>query len=156
MKQKVKKTKSKVSFKSKVAIVVSRYNKEVCDGLLWGAKKVLSESGLSEKSVDVFEVPGAYEIVLAVSSLAQKKKYDGVVCLGCVLKGETPHFDYISQAVSHFLCEVSLKTGKPVGFGVITPNTQQQAVERSSQDDYNKGAEAAMAVVEMIGFLKKV
>src|SRR5205823_9143229 len=127
------------------AIVASEYNSVIMDRLIAGARRALKD----QKQVSVFRVPGSFEIPLASRQAALSKKYDGVVALGCVLRGETPHFEYISRAVSDGLQRVALETGIPVGFGVLTADTVEQAMERSG-DSGNKGFEAAMAAYQTI------
>ena len=133
------------------AIVASEYNSVIVDRLIAGAKRALKD----QKQVSVIRVPGSFEIPLAVKRAALSKKYDGIVALGCVLRGETPHFEYISRAVSDGLQQVALDTGIPVGFGVLTVDTVEQAMERSGESG-NKGFEAAMAALEMIDVLREI
>src|SRR5258705_12737096 len=123
---------------SRVAIVASEYNSVIVDRLIAGAKRALKDHENT-----VIRVPGAFEIPLAAKRAALSRKYDAVVALGCVLRGETPHFEFISSAVSHGLEQVALETGIPIGFGVLTVDTVQQAMERSDED-VNKGSEAAL------------
>jgi len=133
------------------AIVAAEYNSVITDRLIEGAKRALK----AQKEVTLIRVPGGFEIPLAVKQAAASKKYDGIVALGCVVKGETPHFDYISRAVSEGLQRVALDTGIPIGFGVLTVLTVEQAMERSG-DGRNKGFEAATAALEMIDVLRKI
>ena len=133
------------------AIVASQYNSVVMDRLIEGARRALQE----QNQVQVIRVPGSFELPLATKRAAESKKFDGVVALGCVMRGETPHFEYISAAVSHGLQQVALETGIPVGFGVLTVDTVQQAMDRSGEAG-NKGAEAALAVLEMINVLRGI
>jgi 6,7-dimethyl-8-ribityllumazine synthase len=133
------------------AIVASQYNSVITDRLIDGAKRALK----AQKEVILVRVPGSFEIPLAVKQAAASKKYDGIVALGCVLRGETPHFEYISRAVSDGLQRVALETGIPVGFGVLTVHTVEQAMERSGESG-NKGFEAAMAALEMIDVLRGI
>lgn len=137
-------------------MVVSRFNEEVCEGLLRGATETLKEIGFSKEKVDIFRVPGAFEIPVVAKRCALLDKYQGIICLGAVIKGETPHFDYICQAVSSGIAHVSLDIGKPVAFGVITTNTVEQALARSKPNQYNKGREAALTVVEMMDLLQTI
>src|SRR4249920_3047553 len=120
------------------AIVASEYNSVVMDRLIEGAKRALQDY----EKLAIIRVPGSFEIPLAVKRAALSKKYDGIVALGCVLRGETPHFEYISSAVSNGLGQVALETGIPIGFGVLTVNTVQQAMDRCGESG-NKGFEAA-------------
>jgi 6,7-dimethyl-8-ribityllumazine synthase len=133
------------------AIVASEYNSVIMDRLIDGARRALKD----QKEVRVIRVPGAFEIPLAVKRAASSKKYDGIVALGCVVRGETPHFEYISSAASNGLQQVTLETGVPVGFGLLTVDTVQQAMDRSGESG-NKGSEAAMAALEMINVLREI
>src|SRR5215813_6537346 len=133
------------------AIVASEYNSVIMDRLIDGAKRVLRD----QKHVSVIRVPGSFEIPLAAKKAAESKKYDAVVALGCVLRGETAHFEYISSAVSHALQQVSLETGIPIGFGVLTVDTVQQAMDRSGESG-NKGSEAAETALAMIKVLREI
>jgi 6,7-dimethyl-8-ribityllumazine synthase len=130
------------------AIVASEYNSVILDRLIVGAKRTLK----GQKEIRVIRVPGAFEIPVAVKRAALSKKYDAVVALGCVMRGETPHFEYISSSVSNALQQVMLETGIPVGFGLLTVDTVQQAMDRSG-DSGNKGSEAAMAALSMVQVL---
>lgn len=132
------------------AIVASEYNSVIMDRLIDGAKRALKD----QKQVAVIRVPGSFEIPLVAKRAALSKKYDAIVALGCVLRGETPHFEYISNAVSLGLQQVALETGIPVGFGVLTVDTVQQAMERSAETG-NKGSEAAMTALAMINVLRE-
>ena len=133
------------------AIVASEYNSVILDRLIDGAKRALKD----QKQVRVIRVPGSFEIPLAVKRAALSKKYDGIVALGCVLRGETPHFEDISRVVSDGLQQVALETGIPVGFGVLTVDTVEQAMDRSGESG-NKGFEAARAALEMINVLGEI
>jgi 6,7-dimethyl-8-ribityllumazine synthase len=134
----------------KLAIVASEYNSVVMDRLIAGAKRALKD----HEHVTI-RVPGSFELPLVVKRAALSKKYDGVVALGCVLRGETPHFEYISGAVSNGLEQVALETGIPIGFGVLTVNTVQQAMDRCGESG-NKGFEAAATALEMIDVLRQI
>lgn len=133
----------------RIAIVVSRYNDFVTDRLKSGALDALAAAGASADAVDVVAVPGAYEIPQAAREAALTGRYDAIVCVGCLIRGETPHFDYISSAVSHGIMAASASTGVPIGFGVLTTESAEQALERAVPGSANKGWEAAMAAVEM-------
>lgn len=155
------KRKAKISKRSpkrlvQLAIVVSRFNEEICENLLRGAVQVLEQAGLAKSQFDIFRVPGAFEIPLVAQKCAGQKKYAAVLCLGAVIRGETPHFEYICQATSQGIQQVALKTGKPILFGVLTTNTEAEAKARSEPDEYNKGREAALAALEMIEVLSRV
>lgn len=134
--------------KLKVGIVVSNFNSDVTDSLLEGALETLSAWKVKNTNVITVRVPGAFEIPLACMRLIKKKKVGAVVALGCIIKGETKHDEYIAHAVSHALQRIMLDTLVPIGFGIITPNTLDQALERS-RGSANKGPEAAQAALEM-------
>lgn len=139
-----------------MALIASRFNETICEGLLKGAVGLLHEAGYGKKEYDIFRVPGAFEIPLAALCCARTKKYQGMVCLGAVIRGETPHFDFISKAVTEGVTRVALETVLPLSFGVITANRLDQAVERSLDNEYNKGREAVFTVLEMVDLLKKI
>ncbi|GIV36646.1 MAG: 6,7-dimethyl-8-ribityllumazine synthase [Cyclobacteriaceae bacterium] len=138
--------------KKKFAIVVSQWNEEITEALFAGAFSALRSQGIDSRQIIRKSVPGSFELTLGALKMAQKKDIDAVICLGCVIKGETPHFDYICQAVAYGLTEVSLKTGKPVIFGVLTTLTRQQAYERAGGKYGNKGEEAARTALNMLHF----
>jgi 6,7-dimethyl-8-ribityllumazine synthase len=133
------------------AIVASEYNSVVMDRLIEGAKRALKD----QEEVVLIRVPGSFELPVAAKRAAESDKYDAVVALGCVMRGDTPHFEYISSAVSLGLQQVALETGLPVGFGVLTVDTVEQAMERSGEAG-NKGAEAALAALGMIDVLREI
>ena len=141
---------------ARVAIVATRWNVEIVDALIDGAYRCLEDWGVSEDAVDEFYVPGAYEIPLAVSALLERGDYDGVVTLGAVIRGDTPHFDFVAGECSRGLMDVQLRHGSPVGFGVLTVNTEVQALERSGEGNDNKGYEATAAMLEMVRMLRSV
>ncbi len=140
----------------RLAIVQSKFNVKVCEGLLSGALNCLSEYGFEEDEILIVKVPGAFEIPIAADKLAQQKKYDAIICLGAVIKGETAHFDYISKAVTDGILHVGLKHGIPVIFGVLTAYNEEQAEIRSGENETNKGREAAETAVEMGNLMKKL
>jgi len=133
----------------RIAIVVSRFNDFVTDRLLSGAKDALAAAGAAPGAIDTVSVPGAYEVPQAARAAASTGAYDAVVCLGCLIRGETPHFEYISEAVAHGILSASAATGVPMSFGVLTTNSAEQALERAVPGSANKGWEAATAAVEM-------
>ena len=133
----------------RIAVIASRFNDEIVSGLLDGALSCLTRHGAEDDDVALFRVPGAFEIPTLAAKLADSKKYDAIVTLGCLLRGDTPHFDFISAQVTNDLSRVAVDTRFPIAFGVITCNTYEQAVERSSQGTGNKGWEAALAAIEM-------
>ncbi len=138
----------------KFAIVVSRFNSFVTDKLLEGALDALKRHGGDENLVDIFRVPGAFEIPLVAKRIAKRKDIDGVICLGAVIKGGTPHFHYVASEVTKGIAMVSLESDKPIAFGILTTESVEQAVERAGTKAGNKGADAAMSVIEMVNLLK--
>lgn len=146
---------------SKIGIVVSRFNKPITDKLLKGALQALEENNIAKDNVNFFYAPGAYEIPLVLKKLCSgNEKYDGLMALGCLIKGETAHFEYISGSVSNMINELACEYETPIGFGVLTCYTAEQAYERSLDEpinaERNKGYETALAVLEMIELLKKL
>jgi len=137
----------------KFAIVVSRFNEFISSKLLAGAVDQLVRHGAAEESIDVAWTPGSFEIPLIAKCLAESKKYAAVICLGAVIRGGTPHFDYIAAEVSKGVAQVGLSTGVPTIFGVITADTIEQAVERAGAKAGNKGADAALSAIEMANLL---
>ncbi len=133
----------------KLAIVVSRFNDFVTDRLQAGALAGLKSCGVASEDVCVIRVPGAFEIPFAAKEAAERGRFAAVVCLGCVIRGETPHFDYIASACSHGIMEAAAVTGVPMTFGVLTTNSVEEAVDRAGDGPSNKGWEAAVAAVEM-------
>jgi len=140
----------------KLGIVLGRFNSFIGDALLSGAIDVLERHGVDASSITVVNVPGAFEVPLAVKKMAESGKYDGVIALGAVIRGSTPHFDFVAGECAKGLNKVQLDTGVPVGFGVLTVDTIEQAIERAGTKAGNKGAEAAMTVVEMVNVLAKL
>jgi 6,7-dimethyl-8-ribityllumazine synthase len=137
------------------AVIVSRFNEEITGSLRDAAVGALAEAGAASASVQVFDVPGAYELPQAARAAAETGGFDAVVCLGCVIRGETPHFDYISSAVAHGITAAAGDTGVPMAFGVLTTNTLEQARARAGADADNKGREAAAAAIEMAALYKR-
>ena len=144
-------TKRKLSRK-KVAIVVAQWNEEITEALYAGAVSSLLAHGLKKTNIIRKEVPGSFELSLGGLWMAQEKGIDAVICLGSVIQGDTPHFDYICQAVAYGITEAGLKTGKPVIFGVITTLNKQQALDRAGGKLGNKGEEAAITAIRMMDF----
>jgi 6,7-dimethyl-8-ribityllumazine synthase len=139
----------------RIAVVVSRFNNEVTEGLFQGALEVFKEQGvIFDPKTDRYDAPGAFELPLLAQQLIQKKNYDGVVALGCVIKGETAHFEFISLGAAVGIQMASLQSHKPISFGVLTTYTEEQAVIRSRPGPQNKGREAALACLESIRLLK--
>jgi 6,7-dimethyl-8-ribityllumazine synthase len=140
----------------KFAIVVSRFNDFITDKLVGGAVDALIRSGAKDGDIDIVKVPGAFEIPLIARSLAAKNKHQAVICLGAVIRGSTPHFDYVSAEVSKGVASVGLETGVPVIFGVLTTDTLEQAIERAGSKSGNKGWDAAVAAIEMANLMNAV
>lgn len=140
----------------KFAIVASRFNDFITKELIAGCIDTLVRHGAEEKDLVASWVPGAFEIPLAAQKLARTKAYDAVICLGTVIRGATPHFDYIAAEVAKGIAKVSLDTGLPVIFGVITADTIEQAVERAGTKDGNKGRDAALSAIEMVNLMEKI
>lgn len=136
------------------AIVVSRFNQEITDGLLAGAREALREADVSPDDVTIVRVPGAFELPIAAQRLAESGRFQGVICLGCLIKGDTMHFEYIAEAATRGIMDVALASGVPVTFGVLTTLTDAQAEERARPGSGNKGREAALAAVEMATLLQ--
>ena len=145
--------KSKVNLSSKrIAIVVAEWNEEITEGLFDGAVASLLASGVKKSNIIRKTVPGSFELSLGALWMAEKKDIHAVLCLGCVIQGDTPHFDYICQAVAYGITEVGLRTRKPVVFGVLTTLNRQQALERAGGKFGNKGEEAAITALRMLDF----
>jgi 6,7-dimethyl-8-ribityllumazine synthase len=134
------------------AIVVSEWNEEITEKLLNGAFETLIKEGAKEENIFIKTVPGSFELCLGAQWMAQDSKIDAVICLGCIIQGETRHFDFIAQAVANGLCEITLKYNKPVIFGVLTPNNHEQALDRAGGSFGNKGDEAAITAIKMLNF----
>ena len=131
------------------ALVVSKYNDFVTDRLQAGALAALAAAGVAPDDITVVRVPGAFEIPMAAQHAAESGQFDALVCLGCLIRGETPHFEYISSAVSHGLTMAAAATGVPMAFGVLTTNSIEEALARAVEGSGNKGHEAAVAAIEM-------
>ena len=140
----------------KIGIVISRYNEFITSKLLDGAIDCLVRHGCSKDDIETAWVPGAFEIPLVAQKMAKTKSFDALICLGTVIRGATPHFDYIAAEVSKGVAKVSLDTGIPVIFGVITADTIEQAIERAGTKDGNKGRDAALSAIEMANLYSKV
>jgi 6,7-dimethyl-8-ribityllumazine synthase len=138
------------------AIIRSRFNEEITKRLLEGALNALRAGGVREDAIDVVLVPGAFEIPLVASRLARSRRYDALICLGAVIRGETPHFEYISTEVSRGIAEVASDYGLPVIFGVLTTDTEEQAHARSGKGGVNRGYEAGVAAIEMATLMKRL
>jgi len=140
----------------KFGIIASRFNDLITKELVGGCIDTLTRHGADEKDLTVTWVPGAFEIPVVAAKLAKSKSFDALICLGTVIRGSTPHFDYIAAEVSKGVAKVSLDSGKPVIFGVITADTIEQAIERAGTKDGNKGRDAAVNAVEMVNVLEKI
>jgi len=136
-----------------LAIVVSRWNGFITEGLLTGAVDALRNHGATDEQITVIWVPGAFEIPIACAKAARSGNYDGVIALGAVIRGDTPHFEYVAGGVTNGIAQINVETGVPVSFGILTTDTIDQAAKRSGADAGNKGIEAALAAVEMINVL---
>jgi 6,7-dimethyl-8-ribityllumazine synthase len=147
---------SVVATGGRFAIVVSRFNEEITSGLLSGARTTLLEAGVGGDHLTVIHVPGAFELPVAALRAAQTGQFDAVICLGCLIKGDTMHFEYIAEATSQGIMTVSVSTGVPIAFGVLTTMTDEQAEARSAPGDQNKGREAALAAIEMATLFKRM
>jgi 6,7-dimethyl-8-ribityllumazine synthase len=140
----------------RIAIIAARFNESIVDNLINGALDALKRHGAGDNQLRLVRVPGAYELPLAAQRLAKSRQADGIVALGAVIRGATPHFDYVCSECASGLSRVSLEYDVPIGFGVLTCDTIEQALERAGTKAGNKGADAAMAVVEMIGLLQQL
>jgi len=138
------------------AVVVARFNPDVTEGLLAGARATLAAAGVSDDRITIVRVPGAFEIPLAARALAATGRFDAVICLGCLIKGDTMHFEYIAEAAAHGIAAAAASTGIPVTFGVLTTLTDEQAIVRSQPGSENKGREATLAAVEMVNLLRAI
>lgn len=140
----------------KFGIVASRFNDFICGRLIDGAIDALTRAGADEKDIIIYKVPGAFELPLAAKKVAKSNRFDAVICLGAVIRGATPHFEYISAEVSKGIANVGLETEIPVVFGVLTTDNIEQAIERAGTKSGNKGADAAMSAIEMVDLLRKI
>ena len=138
----------------RIGIVVSRFNEFISSKLLEGAKDALLRHDVSEENVDIAWVPGAFEIPLIAKKMAQSRKYDAIICLGAVIRGDTPHFDYIASEVAKGIAMVNLETGVPTTFGVLTTDNIEQAIERAGTKGGNKGFDAAQTAIETANLMK--
>jgi len=138
----------------RIAVVVARFNDDVTSKMLEGAREALEKHGVTE--FDIAWVPGAFELALAARKLAETKRYDAIVCLGTVIRGETPHFDYVAGETARGIMEVGRDTGVPAVFGVTTPNDLEQAMERAGGKKGNKGFDAVVTAIEMANLLRQL
>ena len=140
----------------RIAIVAGRFNEFITSKLVGGALDVLKRNDVSEENIDIAWVPGAFEIPLITKKLVNTGKYDAIITLGAVIKGSTPHFDYVCAEVSKGVAQISLQTDLPVIFGVLTTNNIEEAIERAGTKAGNKGADAAFSAIEMINLIKEI
>lgn len=140
----------------RIAVIVSKYHDFVTDRLQSGAVAALASAGVASEKITIIKVPGAFEIPTAATHAAKTSRYDAVVCLGCLIRGATAHFEYIATAVAHGLVAASAATGVPMTFGVLTTNSVEEAIERAGEGPANKGWEAAMAAVELAAVLAQL
>lgn len=139
----------------KIGIVVSRFNQFISERLLEGALDALNKLGAEEENISIYKVPGSFEIPLIVKKLAKAKKADGVVCLGTLIRGDTPHFDFLSAEVTKGLAQISMEEELPVSFGILTVETIEQGIERAGAKAGNKGWDAVVSLVETLNLIKK-
>ncbi|MCP2519580.1 6,7-dimethyl-8-ribityllumazine synthase [Candidatus Aminicenantes bacterium AC-708-M15] len=139
----------------KIGIIVSRFNQFITDKLLEGALDALNKLGAEEENISIFKVPGSFEIPVVLKHLVESNKFDGVICLGTLIRGDTPHFDFLSAEVTKGLAQISIESGVPVAYGILTVDTIEQGIERAGTKSGNKGWDAALSVVEMINLLKE-
>ncbi len=140
----------------KIAVVVSRFNESICEQLLQGAREALNECGVAAEDIEVYRVPGAFELPLAVQALANREEYDAAVALGVVIRGETSHYDFVAGEASRGIQDVILKTGLPTGFGLLTTENVEQAEARAGGVHGNKGYDAAVVALEMTALLDAI
>lgn len=140
----------------KFAVIVSRFNEFITNKLLDGALDALHRHGASEQGVDIIKVPGSFEIPLTAKRAAEKGSYDAIICLGTIIRGATPHFEYVASEAAKGIASASMETGIPFAFGIITADTIEQAVERAGTKSGNKGWDAALVAIEMAQLLRKL
>lgn len=140
----------------KFAIVTSRFNSFITERLVGGALDALARSGAAEDDIEIVKVPGSWEMPLAVAELARLQRHSAIICLGAVIRGETPHFDYVANEAAKGIAQASMQAGVPVAFGVLTTNTLEQAIDRAGAKSGNKGFDAAMSAIEMANVLRSL
>ena len=140
----------------RVAVITARWNAQVTDGLRAGALRALRKNNVSEDAIEDFAVPGAFELPLAAQRAARSGRFDAVITLGCVIRGDTPHFDYVCAETTRGIGEVALREDIPVAFGLLTTDNLKQAIDRSGDNEENKGEEAALTVLEMLALFKRM
>ena len=141
---------------ARVAVIAARWNGEITNGLLSGAIKALTRHGIDQNDIEIFRVPGAFELPLASQRAARTGRFSAVISLGCVIRGDTPHFDYVCSETTRGIGQVSLNENLPVAFGLLTTDNLEQSLERSGDNSENKGEEAALTVLEMLTMLQKM
>ena len=134
----------------RIAVVAARWNAEITDSLLAGAVRTLARQGIEDTAIETFRVPGAFELPIASQRAAQTGRFDAVIALGCVIRGDTPHFDYVCSETTRGICQVSLDENLPIAFGLLTTDNLEQALVRAGDNTENKGEEAALSVLEML------
>ncbi|WP_144391914.1 6,7-dimethyl-8-ribityllumazine synthase [Pleionea sediminis] len=145
-----------IAGKSKFAILVARFNSFIVESLLEGAIDTLKRHGVDEKNIEIYRVPGAFEMPIAAKRIAAKKQHDAIIALGAVIRGGTPHFDYVAGECTKGLAQVSLDADVPVSFGVLTVDSIEQAIERAGTKAGNKGGEAAITALEMVNLFESL
>ena len=147
---------SRTAADCRFAIVVARFNEEITEGLLAGARRALADAHVPDKNVTIVRVPGSFEIPWTATRLAETGGFDAIICIGCLIKGDTMHFEYIAAATSQGIMDASTATGVPMAFGVLTTLTEEQALARASEGPDNKGREAALAAIEMATLVQTI
>ncbi len=156
MEMKMKTYQGKLQAKGfKIGVVVSRFNQFISERLLEGAVDALHKLGAEEKDLSIYRVPGSFEIPFVAKKLAKAKKVDGIICLGALIRGDTPHFDFLSAEVTKGLAQITLEDGIPVSYGILTVDTVEQGIERAGTKAGNKGWDAAFSVVETLNLIKE-
>ncbi len=140
----------------KFALLVSRFNSFITERLLSGALDALARSGAASGDIEIVRVPGSWEMPVVAAELVRQKRHDAIICLGCVIRGETPHFDYVAGEAAKGLGQIGLHHGVPVAFGVLTTNTLEQAVDRAGAKSGNKGFDAALTAIEMANLMRQL
>jgi 6,7-dimethyl-8-ribityllumazine synthase len=138
------------------ALIVARFNSFITERLLTGALDALARTGCAESDIEIVKVPGSWEMPVVARELAERKRHDAIICLGAVIRGDTPHFDYVAGEAAKGLGQIAAQTGVPVAFGVLTCNTLEQAIDRAGAKGGNKGFDAAMAAVEMADLMRRL
>ena len=141
---------------TRFVIVASRFNEFIVDSLLEGSLRCLRQHGAADADIEIVRVPGAFEIPVAVGRIANQRRADGIIALGCVIRGGTPHFDYVAGECVRGVSAVAREHGIPIGFGILTVDTIEQAIERAGTKAGNKGEEATLAVIEMVNLLRRI